>query len=148
MSPSILVNTCSTSVTFFILIPLFWTCHMYGFSSCNCKIIFLHIFIKAVLFPMAVPKSCSIKWIVESRRLNVGGYRQMVMLQCFLLNDLFLLLQSNNSFGFLSNLPEHFFLETATGVGLSLVTAVTTQDLVHVKGVNASSREIRQLDLK
>lgn len=77
----------------------------------------------------------------------------MVMLQCFLLNDLFLLLQSNNSFGFLSNVPEHFFLETATGVGRSLVTAVTTQDsisqdLVHVKGVNASSRETRQLDLK
>lgn len=75
------------------------------------------------------------------------------MLKCLSLNDLFLLLQSNIFFGFLRNLPESFFLETATGLGLSLVTVVTTQDsisqdLVHVKGMSASFGEIRQLDLK
>jgi len=37
-------------------------------STLNYKIVFLHIFINAVLLPMAVPKSCCRKEIVESTR--------------------------------------------------------------------------------
>lgn len=62
-------------------------------------------FLNAVLLPIAVLKSCSLKGIIESKR---GSIRQMVMLKCFSSKELLLLL-SYNYLSFLRSLPEHYF---------------------------------------
>ena len=81
---------------FYLSLSLYWfSCFEYVMcmlSTLNYKIVFLHIFINAVLLPMAVPKSCCRKEIVESTRGYISGYRHMVMKKCFSLHDLLLLL--------------------------------------------------------